>query len=128
MIKKCDVTLKSRADDAVNSFFAVGNLEEIDRKIKLSYYEDSNFISLTFHDGKAWLDREGDYLLSLALIKGETTRGEIAINGNVGDLEIYTHTVEYKSSKNKLTACLRYDILLGDGAQSMELHVQANVK
>ena len=128
MIKKCDVTLKSVVDGAVNSFFAEGKLKNHDEKIELCYFEDSTEISFTFHGGKVWLNREGDYSLRLMLVQGERTRGEIGINGNVGDLEIYTHVVEYKISKNKLTARLRYDILLGEDVQKMELHVQANAK
>ena len=128
IMKTCYLTIKSIVDGAENSFFADGKLERVDEKIKLSYCDDSALIRLTFYDGKARVDREGDYTLCLELAQGETTRGEIGINGNVGDLEICTHAIEFAHFGDGLTARLRYDILLGDDEQKMELHVQAKMK
>ena len=125
MIRKCDLTLKSIVDGTENTFFAEGRLENFGEKIKVCYREDPAVIHVTFHEGKAWIDREGDYSLRLALNEGELTQGEIGINGNVGELEIRTHKIEFSYLDNQLSARLRYDILLGDGVQEMELIIQA---
>ena len=125
MIRKCDLTLKSIVDGTENTFFAEGRLENFGEKIKVCYREDPAVIHVTFHEGKAWIDREGDYSLCLALNEGELTQGEIGINGNVGELEIRTHKIEFSYLDNQLSARLRYDILLGDGVQEMELIIQA---
>ena len=128
MIRKCDLTLKSIVDGAENSFFAEGRLEDFGEKIKVCYREDPAVIHVTFQGGKAWVDRGGDYSLLLELSQGEVTKGEIGINGNVGELEIRTHTIELSYIGNGLTARLKYDILLGEGIQEMELLIQAKVK
>lgn len=128
MIKKCDLTLKSIVDGAENSFFAEGRLEDFGEKIKVCYREDPAVIHVTFHDGKVWVDRDGDYSLRLELSQGEVTKGEIGINGNFGELEIRTHLIENAYFGDGLNARLKYDILLGEGVQEMELLIQAKVK
>ena len=128
MMKKCDLTLKSIVDGEETSFYAEGRVEEFGDKIKLCYREEPAIIHVTFHDGKAWVDRDGDYSLRLALVEGEVTKGELAINGNVGELEIRTHAVACLYQGDQLSARLKYDILLGDSAQEMELLIQACIK
>lgn len=127
MIKKCNLTLKSIVDGNENLFSVEGRLETFGDKIKLCYREDPAIIHLVFHDEKAWIDRDGDYGLRIALVEGEQTVGEIAIGDNVGELEIRTHKILFDYFGDGLKARLRYDILLGDGVQEMDLYVEAKV-
>ena len=129
MIRKCELTLKSIVDGAENLFTIVGRLEDHAGKIKVCYCEQPAVIHVVFGEkGQAWVDREGDYSLRLFLKEGEVTQGEIGINGNVGNLEIRTHRIEYDYSGIELTACLRYDLLLGENdVQEMQLQICARV-
>ena len=128
MISKCDLTLKSVVDGSETLFYAEGRLEYTEQETKLIYHEEGATFCLLFSNGKAQIERTGDYALRLKLLPGEITQGEIGINGNVGELEIRTHCVEVDLSDDKLCVKLRYDILLGDGAQEMELFIQGNIK
>ena len=129
MIKNCDLSLKSIVDGTENSFFAVGKVESIDNEIRVCYQEEGATFLLTFQGDKVRLERDGDYSLHFMLIQDCQTQGEIAINGNVGVLDIYTHAIDYNYAAEVLTARLRYDILLGgDGVQEMELLLQAKIK
>lgn len=125
MVKRCDLSLKSVVDGKKNLFFSVGQFEEKEDKIFLSYREDAASICITFCDENACIDREGDYSLHLPLKNGKTSQGELGINGNIGTLDIYTHKLCYFFEGNKFKVCLRYDILLGDTPQKMELDIQA---
>ena len=129
MIKKCEVNLKSIVDGVENFFCVEGRLENHAGKIKVCYREEPAIIHIVFTaQGEAFIDRDGDYTLKLPLTQNQTTQGEIGINGNVGDLGIYTHCVEYSLTENSLEARLGYDLLLGEEAQKMELIIKATVR
>ena len=128
MKQNCDLTLKSIVDGSETLFYAKGALEWSDTEIKLVYQEEDASFCLTFCDDEAFVERKGDYTLRLKLVNGELTQGEIGINGNFGELEIRTHNIEASCSEKKLNIRLRYDILLGDEAQEMELFIQGDVK
>ena len=129
MIKKCDLTLKSIVDGAENLFCVEGRLEDHAGKLKVCYREDPAIVHIVFvTQGEANIDREGDYTLRLPLKQGKLTQGELGINGNTGDLGVRTHSIEYTFTEDGLSAQLRYDLLLGDDVQEMDLQIQAKVR
>ena len=129
MIKKCDLTLKSIVDGVENLFCVEGRLEDHAGKVKVCYRENPAIVHIVFSaQGEANIEREGDYTLRLPLKQGESTQGELGINGNTGDLGICTHYVEYSFTEVGLSARLRYDLLLGEDVQEMELQIQANAR
>ena len=129
MIKKCDLTLKSIVDGAENLFCVEGRLEDRAGKLKVCYREDPAIVHIIFvAQGEANIDREGDYTLRLPLKQGELTQGELGINGNTGNLGVRTHRIEYTFTEDGLSAQLRYDLLLGDDVQEMDLQIQAKVR
>ena len=128
MKKKCSLLLKSIVDGKENLFSLEGMIEESKEELQLFYREEEAETQVIFQDRKAWVNREGDYSLHLPLAEGLITKGELGINGNTGDLDIFTHALAYSLSNAQLTARLRYDILLGDSAQEMELLIQAVVQ
>ena len=128
IMQKCDLTLKSIVDGSETLFYAEGSIERLEEGIKLAYQDEDTAFCLTFCNREACIERKGDYTLRLKLVKGKLTQGEIGINGNFGELEIRTHNVESLYDEKNLKARLRYDILLGDGAQEMELFIQGDVK
>ena len=128
MGKVCALRIKSIVDGQENIFSLDGKIEKSEKDIKLFYREEESESQVTFQDGKAWVDREGEYSLKLPLIEGLITQGTLGINGNSGNLDIFTHCIEYSLLNGKLSARLRYDILLGENAQEMELLIQADVQ
>lgn len=129
MIKKCDLTLKSIVDGAENLFCVEGRLEDRAGKFKVCYREDPAIVHIIFvAQGEANIDREGDYTLRLPLKQGELTQGELGINGNTGNLGVRTQSIEYTFTEDGLSAQLRYDLLLGDDVQEMDLQIQAKVR
>lgn len=128
MEKECALRIKSIVEGQENVFSLGGRIEKSEKDIKLFYQEEESKVQVTFQDGKAWVDREGDYSLKLPLIEGLITQGTLGINGNSGNLDIFTHWIEYSLLNGKLSARLRYDILLGENAQEMELLIQADVQ
>ncbi len=128
MEKGCALLIKSIVDGKENVFSLDGRIEKSEESIKLYYREQESATQVTFQDGKAWVDREGDYSLQLPLIEGLITQGRLGINGNTGDLDIFTHSLSYSLQNRQLTARLRYDLLLGDNAQEMELLIQADIQ
>ena len=109
-------------------FSLEGRIEKSEDAIKLFYREEGANTQVIFQTGKVCVNREGDYSLRIPLVEGLITKGELELNGNTGELDIFTHGLSYSLSNGQLTARLRYDILLGDNAQEMELLMQADIR
>jgi uncharacterized beta-barrel protein YwiB (DUF1934 family) len=128
MDKNCVLLLKSIVDGSENVFSLEGRIEKSEDAIKLFYREEGANTQVIFQTGKVCVNREGDYSLRIPLVEGLITKGELELNGNTGELDIFTHGLSYSLSNGQLTARLRYDILLGDNAQEMELLMQADIR
>ena len=75
MKKKCSLLLKSIVDGKENLFSLEGMIEESKEGLQLFYREEEAETQVIFQDGKAWVNREGDYSLHLPLAEGLITKG-----------------------------------------------------
>lgn len=127
-MKNYRLLLKSIVDGESSLLSVDAELEVVDGKTCLRYRQEPADICVTFHQDKAWIERQGDYALRLCLCEGERTEGELGIGGSVGALQTHAHAVECDFSDGELSARLRYDLLFGEELQKMELFFRAKQK
>ncbi len=125
--KRCELTIKTTADGQESSLVRIGALTEKEEGFLLEYNEEGAQVAVRLSNGKAVLQRKGEYELYLPLEKGESV-GEIGFGGSTGSLVIQTQLVQYAFVKNTLTVALQYDLQFGEEKQQMQLYITARIK
>ena len=127
-MQACTVMISTKTDGTGNEIVREGQIELLPRKANLVYREDNAVVRVSLCGNKATVVREGDYRLSLFLEDGKTTKGEIGIGDNVGEILTQTHKIESKITETYVAACLQYDLLISAERQQMELRLLAKIK
>ena len=120
--------ISTKTDGTGNEIVRDGQMELFPRTANLVYREENATVKVSLSGEKATIVREGDYKLSLFLENGKTTKGEIGIGENVGEIWTQTHRIESKITENYVVACLQYDLLITGERQQMELRLLAKTK
>ena len=93
--------------------------------VQIKYREKNAEVVLRMEAGTVFIERRGDYTLSLKLRKNERTRGELGINGSVGEVETQTTRIAYSLTDNSFMLSLHYSLLVGGEAQHMRIRLFA---
>ena len=93
----------------------------------LRYEEEETKTSVTLANGEGQLERCGAYSLSLPLKEKQTTQGQIGISGTAGDVEIYTHSLQYAIRTDSLLMTAKYDLIFGQDIQKMQIRIYAKI-
>ncbi len=93
--------------------------------VQIKYREENAEVSLRLENGTVFIDRRGDYVLSLQLKKNERTKGELGINGSVGEIETQTARIAYSLTENSFMLSLHYSLLVGTEPQDMRIRLFA---
>ena len=93
--------------------------------VQINYCEENAEVRLRLENGTVFIDRQGDYTLSLKLRKNERTQGELGINGAVGEVETHTTRIAYSLTDTSFMLSLHYSLLVGVEAQDMRIRVFA---
>lgn len=124
-MRPCTVMISTKADGQNTEIVREGEMELFPRTAQLTYREENALVRVFLQGEKAEVHREGDYTLSLFLERGKTTKGKIGIGGNDGEISTKTHAIEYKIAEDFAVVRLRYDLLIGQELQEMELRLLA---
>lgn len=93
--------------------------------VQINYCEENAKVSLRLENGTVFIDRQGDYTLSLKLRKNERTQGELGINGAVGEVETHTTRIAYSLTDTSFMLSLHYSLRVGVEAQDMRIRLFA---
>ena len=122
-MKDCTLTITTVANGEESSIIRKGKMRLLPLFVELIYNEDNACVHLKLENGCAYIERQGDYTLSLCLREGEQTDGKIGILASQGDVVVLAHKVNYSIGSNSLLLMLHYDLLFGEEKQEMKLRV-----
>lgn len=91
----------------------------------LHYEEEAARVCLELKDGEVYFQREGDYSLSMHLVEGQTTEGQLSLAAFQGALTIMTKKIAYNISKSGLLLKVEYTLIFGEEKQEMRLRISA---
>lgn len=122
-MKKCRLTITTVADGQQSSIVRDGEIDVSVQKVQLFYREENATVHIQLQGETALVQRQGDYSLHLHLVPRQKTLGELGIGGTSGEIEIFTHAVQYSVSENSLLLSLKYDLLISGETQKMQLRL-----
>ena len=125
-MQKCHLTIRTTADGQASEIAREGEMELYACGAKLSYREDDALITMLFDGERVKIDREGDYVLRLLLVRNRLQKGALGFGGAEGEVETFAHKIAYAVTEKALTAQLHYDLVFGAEKQQMLLHISAH--
>jgi uncharacterized beta-barrel protein YwiB (DUF1934 family) len=123
VMKKCKLTITTVVDGQQSSIVRDGEVDASVQKVQLLYREENAVVCIQLHGDRAIVQRQGDYSLQLHLVPEQKTVGEIGIGGSAGEIETFTHAVQYSVSEHSLLLSLKYDLLISGETQKMQLRL-----
>ncbi|MBQ8428762.1 MAG: DUF1934 family protein [Clostridia bacterium] len=126
-MQACKLTINTSVDGQETEFACEGELELSAFGAILRYRQEKALVTLTLDGETVSVERVGDYTLSLLLKRGVRTIGRIGIGGNEGEVEVEAYRIDYAVRQNSLLAMLRYNLIIGDEEQRMQLRITARV-
>ena len=126
-MKECRLTITTQANGEENSIIRKGKMQLFPLSAQIVYCEENANVYLKLENNQAFIEREGDYTLSLPLQEGETTNGQIGIGGSKGDVGVYAHKVSYSIGKDSVLLALHYDLIFGAEKQEIKLRLLARI-
>jgi uncharacterized beta-barrel protein YwiB (DUF1934 family) len=126
-MQKCRFTITTNADGIENSINGNGELKLSVSSAQLHYVEADSQTFVELLNGEGRFSRSGAYSLSLFLKEQQRTKGRIGISETEGDLEIYTHSLQYVIGKDSLLMSAKYDLIFGQEIQKMQIRIYAKI-
>ena len=124
-MKKCRVTITTSVDGQENTIAKEGEMELSLASATLIYREENGVTRIFVESEKAEIERIGDYTMRLYLIRGELTEGEIGLGGSSGNIQSFTHRIQYSVTEKSLLLSLRYDLMISGEVQKMQIRLNA---
>lgn len=124
----CDLTITTAVDGQESKISRTGKIDYTDGTTVLEYHEENAQVRILLKDGRAEIDRRGDYSLKLLLEEGKRTQGNIGVGGSEGQIGIHASRVQYAETEGVLRIFLQYTLLFGAETQRMKLHICAKIK
>ena len=124
-MKNCRLTITTIVNGEESSIIRKGEMQLTATSAELFYQDEDAKVHLRLEKNCAYIERKGDYTLSLNLIQGEHGIGKIGIMGSNGEIGVDTHKVAYSIGEDSLLLSLHYDLLFGEEKQKMQLRLLA---
>ena len=122
-MKVCKVTISTKTDGQENTIVRDGEMDLSFSHVSIGYREENAIVSLRLQGENAEIERKGDYALQLILKRGTVQDGKIGLGGSSGEVQTFTHRIQYSVTKNSVLVALRYDLLFGEEKQEMSLRL-----
>ena len=122
-MKACKVTMTTKTDGQENTIVRDGEIEATASCVTIVYQEENALVSLRLQKERAEIERKGDYSLRLRLEKGTLQKGELGLGGSCGEMQVFTHGIQYSITETSVLASLRYDLLFGEEKQEISLRL-----
>ena len=126
-MQKCRFTITTNADGVENSVSGNGELSLSVSAAQLRYKERDTQTFVELLNGEGRLTRSGAYFLSLLLKENQTIKGKIGISATEGDIDVYTHSLQYAVGKDSLLMSAKYDLIFGQEIQKMQIRIYAKI-
>ena len=126
-MQKCRFTITTNADGVENSVSGNGELFLSISAAQLRYKERDTQTFVELLNGEGRLTRSGAYSLSLLLKENQTIKGKIGISATEGDIDVYTHSLQYAIGKDSLLMSAKYDLIFGQEIQKMQIRIYAKI-
>lgn len=127
-MQACSLHIFSSADGETRQFKTDGTFSFSDEKTEIRYTEEGSSVCIIITNDEAFIERKGDYVLSLPLKERQKTVGKIGIGGSFGDVEISTKKLLCERTENGLIFSAEYALLFGAELQRMKLRIKVNKK
>ena len=124
-MEDCRLTITTMVNGEESNIIRRGTMQLLPLSAKLSYQDEDAIVHLQLDKNCAYIERKGDYTLSLHLVPEEQNIGHIGIMGSDGEIVVYTHKVAYSIGQDSLLLSLHYDLLFGEEKQEMKLRLLA---
>ena len=124
-MRKCRVTITTSVDGQENTIVKEGEMELSLASVTLIYREENAVTRIFVEAEKAEIERIGDYTMRLYLIRGELTEGEIGLGGSSGNIQSFTHRIQYSVTEKSLLLSLCYDLMISGEVQKMQIRLNA---
>ena len=125
IMKKCKVTITTSVDGQENTITRDGEMTLSMGEVTLVYREENGATRIHLQGESADIERIGDYTMRLGLKRGEWTDGEIGLGGSSGQIQSFTHRVQYSVTEYSVLALMRYDLLISGEVQKMQIRLTA---
>ena len=122
-MKKCRLTIITVVDGQENSITREGEMELSVHSVRMQYAEENAVVRMQLQGETAEIERRGDYSLRLRLEPRRKMLGEIGIGGAFGEVETFTHTVQYSVTERSVLIALKYDLIISGETQAMQLRL-----
>jgi uncharacterized beta-barrel protein YwiB (DUF1934 family) len=122
-MKDCRLTITTVVNNEENSIMRKGKMQLSPLFAELIYEENGAQVHLKVEKDCAYVERQGDYTLSLCLQQGKQTVGRIGILGSEGEVGVSAYKVAYSIGKDSFMLSLHYDLLFGEEKQEMKLRL-----
>ena len=127
-MKECRLTITTQANGEENSIIRKGKILLSPLSAQIIYCEENAKVHLKLENNTVFIEREGDYTLSLFLEDDKQTVGKIGIGGSTGKIDVYANKVAYSISKDSVLLSLHYNLLFGEEKQEIKLRLLARIE
>ena len=124
-MNKCRVTITTSVDGQENTIARDGEMAISVNEAMLVYREENASTRIRLQGETAEIERIGDYTMRLGLKRGELTDGEIGLGGSSGQIQSFTHRVQYSATEYSLLLLMRYDLIISGEVQKMQIRLNA---
>ena len=90
-MKNCKLTITTIVNGEESSIIRKGKMQLNATSAQIVYQDEDATVHIRLEKNCAYIERKGDYTLSLNLVQGEHGTGKIGIMGSDGEIGVDTH-------------------------------------
>ena len=94
---------------------------------RLEYQDEQAYVKMLVEDGRAEIERKGDYGLKMAFEEGKKTKVILEIGGNVGEIEAETYRLGYLIAEKSCMVQLHYALCFSE-TEKQEINLRLHAR
>lgn len=127
-MQPCTLTIVTTTDGEAHTVNRTAEIELMPLSAFLRYHDEGAIVEIDLQNGKAKLNRTGDYTIFLPLTEGEKTLGRLGLGEDSGgNLPVTADKIAYSITKTALIASLKYRLHFGEETQTVSLRLSAKL-
>ena len=95
--------------------------------VAIEYRDEQSLVKMLIKDGRAEIERKGDYGLTMSFEEGKATKVILEIAGNVGEISAETYRLGYLLSEKSCMVHLHYALIFSE-TEKQEINLRLHAK
>ncbi|MBQ8406714.1 MAG: DUF1934 family protein [Clostridia bacterium] len=128
MMNACVLKIITETNGEKNTVYKLGKAEFDRSFLKITYTDETSYVSIDLNGKKGKIVRQGEYSLELNLEEGKEIASSIGLGIASGEMDVYTSKMQWTKEDQKANLLLDYTLLFGTEKQNIKLTVDVQLK